>query len=457
MDQSKKLGWKNWLSIIMIGLAGQIAWAIENQYINLWVYSQAPDYRYITWMTIASAVVATITTFFMGALSDRIGKRKIFIAGGYVVWGVTVFLFGIMSKGNMSAMAGAARAAFMVGVMNCVVDCLMTFFGSTSNDACFNAHVTDITNETNRPKVESVLSVMPLIAMIAMIGVAALLGLPGSGLTAEEAAPKWLIFFLIFGSLTTLIGIASFFLLPKDQIAPNRSEPYMKNLVYGFRPKVVKANPLFYIALLSFLFFNIAVDSFMPYYLVYFTNSTAYGGLGLGDSYVWAMAIIIVVASLTVLVFGFFMDKIGKMKLLIPAIGVMALGALLFFFANGIAMAIIAGTLLMIGYLVGTTVLGAELRDQTPKNEVGLFQGVRMIGAVMLPMIIGSKASDLVFSFANTKYIDDYGQEVNAPSKWMFIVTLCAAVLAVVPAVWLIIKSKKMPKKPEIQMPVEGK
>ena len=97
----KKLGIKNWVSIILIGLIGQIAWAVENQYINLWVYSQTNDSTYITYMTMASAVVATLTTFFMGALSDRLGKRKIFIAGGYCIWGITVFLFGLASFSNM--------------------------------------------------------------------------------------------------------------------------------------------------------------------------------------------------------------------------------------------------------------------------------------------------------------------------------------------------------------------
>ena len=93
-ENSARFGAKKWLAAILIGLAGQLAWAIENQYINLWVYSQTGDSTYIHWMTVASSVIATLTTFFMGALSDRLGKRKIFISGGYVIWGVTVFLFG---------------------------------------------------------------------------------------------------------------------------------------------------------------------------------------------------------------------------------------------------------------------------------------------------------------------------------------------------------------------------
>jgi len=442
MNKSAKLGWKNWLSIILIGFIGQIAWAIENQYINLWVYSQSQNAEHITWMTMASAVAATLTTFFMGALSDRLGKRKIFIAGGYVAWGVSVFLFGLMSRSNMEWMVGAGSASLMVGIMNTVVDCVMTFFGSTSNDACFNAHVTDVTNEHNRPKVESILSVMPLFAVVAMIGIGYILGLPGDGTaSAKDIAQPWFYFFLIFGVLTTVIGIAAFFIIPKDDIAPNRDEPYFKNLIYGFRPSTIKKAPLFYIALLSFMFFNIATDAFMPYYLVYFQKT-----LGMGnDQFIPAMGIIMGVASLLVILVGLFMDKIGKLKLLIPSIVIMFAGALIFFFVTSYPWVVFAGCVLMFGYLIGTAVLGAELRDQTPVQDVGLFQGVRMVFAVMLPMIIGSNVS--LWCFQST-YINDYGETTRLPDKWMFLVVAVSCLLAIAPALWLIIKVKKTPVAP---------
>ena len=47
-----------------------------------------------------------------------------------------------------------------------VLDCVMTFFGSSANDAAFNAWVTDVTSDGNRGRVEAVLAVMPLVAML---------------------------------------------------------------------------------------------------------------------------------------------------------------------------------------------------------------------------------------------------------------------------------------------------
>lgn len=454
-----KLPRREWISIILIGFVGQLAWMIENNYINMWVYSQTHDNTYITWMTVASAIAATLTTFFMGALSDRIGKRKLFIAGGYAIWGITVFLFGMCSYRNSEAMFGASGAALGVGISMVVVDCVMTFFGSTANDAAFNARVTDVTNEKNRGKVEAVLSVLPLVATIAVLLVAGALGanatpdqkqqeiINSQGITAADYLAKpWLIFFIIFGAITSLIGIASFFLLPKDEIKPNKESNYWNNLIYGFKPSVVKKNPDLYISLLVFMAFNMAMDAFMPYFMVYFQNSTDLHGLALsGMNFYIPLGVIMVVASIVVIVLGVtILDRFEKTKLLLPALGVCAIGFLLMFFSVDTWAVIMSGILMMSGYLVGTAICGAMVRNETPKEEVGLFQGVRMFFAVLLPMIIGSAVSDAVMKAVYGTYTDPtYGTTVTAPNKYMFIVAFAFIILAFVPSVWLFFRKRK--------------
>ena len=451
MENKKRngLGARRWAAILLIGLFGQIAWAVENNYINLWVYSQSHDASHITWMTAASSVVATVTTFFIGALSDKVGKRKIFIAAGYLIWGITVSLFGVMSLANMSSLAGGnlATGILLVGVMNVVVDCLMTFFGSTSNDAAFNAFVTDQTNEKNRPFVESVLSVMPLISLAIMLGVGMILGIPGTqgdtpnDVWANSVGKPWLIFFLIFGIATSIVGLVSFFLLPKDTIEATRDKSYFKHMVKGFFPKTVKENPLFYVALLAFMCFNIGVDSFMPYILVYMQNLPFMGNNG-GD-FIMSLGIIFGVAALIVLGVGAFLNRIGKIKVLIPAVGVMFLGALgLFLIRDSFAWDIVAGIALIAGYLVGTAALGAEIRDLTPENDVGAFQSVRMVFAVMIPMIVGSNVSLLAFQTQEV-FDPSTGSTAKAPDHFMFVVTMSACVLTIPFIIWLAIGHKK--------------
>ena len=446
MDGNKKLGAKKWLAFILVGLAGQLAWAIENNYINLWVYSQSGRADFINWMTVASSIVATVTTFLMGALSDRLGKRRIFIAGGYTFWGFFVFAFALASLQNGVSICGeGANALLWVGIMNVVIDCVMTFLGSTGNDACFNAMVTEQTNEKNRPFVETVLSVLPLAALIMMMGIGMIFGVPGTKLDSETMAEyasrvssPWLYFFLICGIITTLVGVASFFILPKDKTIKDQRGGYFKNLAYGFLPGSIKKHGRFYIALLAFLFFNIAVDSFMPYYMVYFQSFEEV-------NFYLAMGIIVAVAVVGSIAVGAFLDKIGHLKALIPAILVMAGGALLLFLSQAPWGLILGGCLLMLGYLVGTAVLGAEIRDQTPEEKAGSLQGVRMVFAVLLPMIIGSNISLAVFQQPG---FDAYGQQTKTPDHWMFLVTCISCLLTIIPSIWLILANKKAKEKP---------
>ena len=106
---------------------------------------------------------------------------------------------------------------------------------------------------------------MPLLAVALMMVLGLAFGLPGeqgelsNEQFAEEVASPWLYFFLTCGALTTAVGIGCFFLLPKDEIKPNREKNYLLNLVDGFRPKTMKQSPLFYLCLLVFLFFNVRI------------------------------------------------------------------------------------------------------------------------------------------------------------------------------------------------------
>ena len=88
----KKLSPRFWLALSLFSLFGQVAWVVENMYLNVFIYkmfrASAAD---ISLMVAASAVTATLTTILIGALSDRLGKRKVFICAGYIL--IRHFLF----------------------------------------------------------------------------------------------------------------------------------------------------------------------------------------------------------------------------------------------------------------------------------------------------------------------------------------------------------------------------
>ena len=68
---------KFWLALTVFSLMGQVAWVVENMYLNVFIYKMfAASASDISLMVSASAVSATLTTVRMGALSDRIGIMK---------------------------------------------------------------------------------------------------------------------------------------------------------------------------------------------------------------------------------------------------------------------------------------------------------------------------------------------------------------------------------------------
>ena len=92
----EKIGPRKWIIFILAGLVGQIAWALENMYLSTYAFYASQNISFISLMTALSAATATITTLLMGALSDKLGKRKAFISLGYNIWGISIVFFAFL-------------------------------------------------------------------------------------------------------------------------------------------------------------------------------------------------------------------------------------------------------------------------------------------------------------------------------------------------------------------------
>lgn len=96
MEKTKRSP-KFWLALIIFGLVGQVAWVVENMYFNVFIYKMFhASASAISVMVAASAVAATVTTLLIGALSDKTGKRKLFICVGYILWGISIWCFALI-------------------------------------------------------------------------------------------------------------------------------------------------------------------------------------------------------------------------------------------------------------------------------------------------------------------------------------------------------------------------
>ncbi len=130
--------WKYWLALFVMSFAGELAWGVQTQIFNLFLYNEIlPRPVAVSVMVAIGAVVATVTAIGMGALSDQKGRRKPFILAGYIFWGVTVIIFPSTQLITIVWVAVTAVILF---------NALMSFFRATAYEASYHAYLTDITN-----------------------------------------------------------------------------------------------------------------------------------------------------------------------------------------------------------------------------------------------------------------------------------------------------------------------
>ncbi len=410
-----------YLALVIFSLVGQVAWVVENMYLNIFIYKMfRADAQAISAMVAASAAAATVTTLLMGALSDKVGKRKLFICGGYILWGISIWSFAFIRMDVIHALFPAAVSAASVGVSLVILaDCLMTFFGSTANDACFNAWLTDSTDETNRGKAEGINAMMPLLAILVVFG-----GFMGFDLNQSDS---WTTIFGIIGTVVLVLGVAGFFLIEDKAVKVQENQNYFANIFYGFRPGVIRSNVTLYVGLLGFALFNIAIQIFMPYLILYYNVSLSM------ENYVLIMAPAILLAAVFTALYGRVYDKKGFRVAVIPAMGLLMAGFVVLYLFRNTALVFIGSLLMMCGYLSGMAVFGALFRDYTPVNKAGMFQGLRIVGQVLIPGVIGPAIGAAVLKNAETILNDD-GTTSFVPNRNIFLAAFVASV-----AVWVIL------------------
>ncbi|MBO5231132.1 MAG: MFS transporter [Clostridia bacterium] len=424
-----KLSGRFLAALTIFSLMGQIAWVVENMYFNVFIYkmfgASAGD---ISLMVGASAVAATLTTVFMGALSDKIGKRKLFICGGYILWGISIFSFVLLRSDIIGKMIPATIQAASVGIsLTVILDCVMTFFGSTANDAAFNAWLTDSTDNTNRGAAEGINAMMPLVAILAVFG-----GFMAFDLNKSQS---WSLIFSIIGAATLFVGILGFFIIKEPVITPS-NKGYFSSIFYGFKPSTIKSNGSLYFPLALFVIFNISIQIFMPYLILYYEVS-----LGMND-YVLIMAPAIIIASVVTAFWGRVYDKKGfKASVIIALLWLVAGYIILGLFTS--TLPVFVGSLLMMcGYLSGMAVFGAVIRDNTPSGKAGSLQGVRIFAQVLIPGVVGPFIGKTVLQNAKTVQNND-GTFSFVPNQNIFFAALIAA-LAVLVMVLIFSKKNKI-------------
>ena len=104
----------------------------------------------------------------------------------------------------------------------------------------------------------------------------------------------------------------------------------------------------------------------------------------------------------------------------------------LYFFRTTVPVFI--GSLIMLcGYLAGMAMFGAIIRDKTPIGKAGMFQGLRIVGQVLIPGVIGPAIGAAVLKNAETILNDD-GTTSFIPNRNIFLAAFIAAIF-----IWVVL------------------
>ena len=424
-----------YFALVIFSLVGQVAWVVENMYLNVFIYKMFhASAEQISLMVAASAVTATVTTLLIGALSDKLGKRKIFICGGYILWGISILGFALIRTDLVSevfpfmVVSHTNAIASLCITLTIALDCIMTFFGSSANDAAFNAWLTDSTDETNRGSIEGINAMMPLVAILAVFG--------GFMSLNQDLQESWTVIFLVIGGVVTALGIAGFFLVEETGVKSEENSHYFANIFYGFRPSVVKEHVPLYVTLAALALFNISIQIFMPYLILYYTES-----LGIAN-YVLIFAPAIVVAAVFTGLYGKAYDRKGFKAAVLPTIAMLVAGYIGLYFFRSLLPVFVFSTIMMCGFLGTGAMMGAMVRDHTPQKKAGMFQGLRIIGQVLIPGVVGPAIGAAILVNADTVVNTD-GTISFIPNENIFLGALIAIVFTFVALVPLFKMMKK--------------
>ena len=425
-----------YLALVIFCLTGQVAWTVENMYFNVFIYKMFhASAEAISAMVAASAIAATVTTLLIGALSDKLGKRKIFICGGYILWGISIWSFTLIRMDVINAVFPAAASAAAVGVsLVIIMDCVMTFFGSTANDACFNAWLTDVTDEADRGRVEGINAMMPLVSILVVFG-----SFMSFDLNLESS---WVTIFNIIGIAVIGIGVSGIFLIDDVNVKTEENQNYFGNILYGFRPDVVKSNIMLYFTLCAMAVFNISIQVFMPYLILYYTVT-----LGM-DNYVLIFAPAILVAAIFTALYGKVYDRKGFGFAIVPTLLLLMAGYVGLYFFRTTAPVFVASLVMMCGFLGTGAMLGAKVRTHTPENKSGMFQGLRIVAQVLIPGVIGPAIGAKVLANAD-KVLNDDGTYSFIPNANIFLVALIVVLFVWIVLIPLYKKEKTYAERPD--------
>ena len=434
MKEKKSSALRFWLLVWGLGIIGQLVWNVENQWFNTFVYAKiAKDPTIISWMVAISAIATTVSTFVFGTLSDRKGRRRTFIAVGYILWGIFTILFGTTEFITAGAAAPTAQLIVLAATAVVLADALMSFFGSMGNDAGFNAWLNDNMTERNRGHIGAALATQPIIGTI--------IGTVVGGMLIGKN-DDYMRLFLVMGGLAIIFGVLTLaFMKDAPGLAPNRQGGFFRQLLgaFDFRELLRRRELVWVFLVLTtyFVAFNVYyphVGNYMIYYLGFSPDNIGIiqgVALILGmlsvipatrllnkNKFVLGTVISVVLSVIGVGILGFFgrPENVDPTTILNPSL---LIG--LFFFGCG--------------YIMFMQVLSVWMKQLFPEESKGQFEGFRIVFFVLIPWVVSPFIANPIIK-SNGKILDANGLEAYLPTHVLFLISMALILLTFVPLVF---------------------
>ena len=168
--------------------------------------------------------------------------------------------------------------------------------------------------------------------------------------------------------------------------------------------------------------------------------------------YVLIMAPAIIVASVVTAFWGRVYDKKGFCFSGLLAISALLVGFIVLYLTRTTLPVFVGSLFMMSGYLAGMAVFGALIRDFTPENKAGMFQGLRIFSQVLIPGVVGPYIGALVLKNAD-EIVNNDGTTSFLPNANIFLAALIA-LICLVPIIMIIFKKHK-PRFERLHTPFE--
>ncbi|MFX1356784.1 MAG: MFS transporter [Promethearchaeota archaeon] len=372
MSKSEKIPRRIISAIILLTFSGELAWAVENQYFNLFIYNEiAPVPFYVSLLVSITAVVSTLTTIFMGALSDKKGKRHIFFIVGMTFFTLTTAIFPFSA--SFGKFFGSVAIAVFMAIL---FDSIMSFFGATASDATLNAYVTDVTTPENRGKIGSIKEIMFFVALLIIYGL--------SGILIESLG--YYLYFIIIAIIAGIFGIPGAIIAPEPENLKPNQQGYWSTIKDTFNPKTLKENKDLFLVLLSCGVWGIGFFSFFPFILIYVERYLLIT-IDIASLIVFIAFVISIILAFPT---GKLVDKIGRKKVGIVAIVFETISLLLFAFSRDTIFIIITVSCWVFAYLAFNIATRTWLKDLYPEEKRGQFHGYYLVFNILIGMVVGS-------------------------------------------------------------------